>query len=157
MNALIEKAFREIGTKEISGSKHNPKIVNYAKEAGFTYIKDDETPWCSIFLNYLAKKVGLEHSGKANARSWLHVGLPVMDPEPEDIVIYWRESPDSYMGHVGIYMGYSQDKSRIYTLGGNQGNMVSETAYSASQLLGFRRLRPVGICSFPIRTYNGEM
>lgn len=143
MSTLINFAAREIGTKEIPGSRHNTKIVNYAKEAGFTYINDDETPWCSFFMNWVAKKAKLETTNKANARSWLNVGLPVVNPEPGDVVIFWRESPNSYKGHVGLFTGYSQDQSRIYTLGGNQNDQVSLTAYSASQLLGFRRLRPI--------------
>lgn len=143
MGTLIHIASREIGTREIVGSQHNPRIVNYAKEAGFTYVNDDETPWCSFFMNWVAQKAQLESTGKGNARSWLNVGIPVVNPEPGDVVIFWRESPNSYKGHVGVFMGYSQDHSRIYTLGGNQNNQVGETAYSTSQLLGFRRLRPV--------------
>jgi len=143
MGTLIHIASREIGTKEIAGAQHNPRIVNYAKEAGFTYVNDDETPWCSFFMNWVAKKAELESTGKGNARSWLNVGIPVVNPEPGDVVIFWRESPNSYKGHVGVFMGYSQDHSRIYTLGGNQNNQVGETAYSTSQLLGFRRLRPI--------------
>lgn len=144
MNTLINIASREIGTIEIPGPKHNSRIVNYAQEAGFEYIKDDETPWCSIFMNWVAQKANLESTKLANARSWLNVGRQVDHPEPGDIVIFWRESPNSYKGHVGIFMGYSQDQSRIYVLGGNQNNQVGETAYSTSKLLGFRRLRPVG-------------
>ncbi|CAM1340440.1 C40 family peptidase [Tenacibaculum amylolyticum] len=143
MNRLIRIASREIGTTEIPGPQHNPRIVAYAKEAGFDFINDDETPWCSVFMNWVAQKAQLESTKLANARSWLNVGIIVTTPEPGDIVIFWRESPQSYQGHVGIFMGYSQDQSRIYTLGGNQSNQVSQTALSASQLLGFRRLRPV--------------
>lgn len=144
MSTLINVASREIGTKEIPGPQHNPRVVNYAKEAGFTYVNDDETPWCSFFMNWIAKKSNLETSNLGNARSWLNVGLSVSNPEPGDIVIFWRDSIDSYKGHVGVFMGYSQDHTRIYTLGGNQSNQVSQTAYAANQLLGFRRLRPVG-------------
>ncbi|WP_452603105.1 C40 family peptidase [Pontimicrobium sp. MEBiC06410] len=142
MNTLIQIASKEIGTKEIPGSKHNQRVVNYAKESGFNYINDDETPWCSFFMNWVAKKAGMETSGLGNARSWLNVGISVVNPEPGDVVIFWRESPNSHKGHVGVFMGYSQDQSRIYTLGGNQNNQVGETAYPKSQLLGFRRLRP---------------
>ncbi len=134
---------KEIGTTEVPGPQHNARILNYAKEAGFNQIKDDETPWCSVFLNWVALKAGLETTNQANARSWLNVGIPVVNPEPGDIVIFWREDPNSYKGHVGIFMGYSQDKARIYTLGGNQSNMVSQSAYLANNLLGFRRLRPI--------------
>ena len=93
-------------------------------------------------MNWVAKKAGMESSGLGNARSWLNVGIPVVNPEPGDVVVFWRESPNSHKGHVGVFMGYSQDQSRIYTLGGNQNNQVGETAYSKGQLLGFRRLRP---------------
>ena len=141
MSNLITIASAEIGTKEISGSTHNKKIINYAREAGFTNIKDDETPWCSVFMNWVAKKAGLETTQMATARSWLNVGIPITVPEPGDIVIFWRENMLSYKGHVGIFMGYSHSGDRIYCLGGNQSNMVSITAYSAAQLLGFRRLR----------------
>ena len=143
MSTLIHIASREIGITEIPGPRHNQRIVDYAKEAGFTYVNDDETPWCSFFMNWVAQKAKLEASGLGNARSWLNVGVPVVNPEPGDIVVFWRESPNSYKGHVGIFMGYSQDHTRIYTLGGNQSNQVGETAYASSQLLGFRRLRPL--------------
>ncbi len=142
MRALIDIATREIGTKEIPGLTHNQRIVNYAKEAGFSYINDDETPWCSFFMNWVAQKADLESSKLGNARSWLNVGLPVTQPEPGDVVIFWRGSIDSYKGHVGLFMGYSQDHTRVYVLGGNQNDQVSQSAYGVDQLLGFRRLRP---------------
>ena len=143
MSNLIHIASKEIGTREIPGRQHNPRIIEYAKESGFNHINDDETPWCSIFMNWIAQEAGLESTKLANARSWLNVGVRVSHPEPGDIVVFWRESPNSYKGHVGVFMGYSQDQTRIYTLGGNQSNQVGETAYAANQLLGFRRLRPV--------------
>ena len=145
MSNLITIAAAEIGTREISGSKHNEKITNYAKEAGFSTIKDDETPWCSIFMNWVAKKAKLETSNLATARSWLNVGIPVTEPEPGDVVIFWRENLVSYKGHVGIFMGYSFPGNRIYCLGGNQSDMVSITAYTVDQLLGFRRLRSISV------------
>jgi len=141
MSELLKVAIPEIGVKEISGSKHNARIIDYAKEAGFEWVNDDETPWCSIFLNWCCKKAKLERTKKANARSWQIIGDSVASPEPGDVVVFWRISPLSWKGHVGIFMGFSKDQSRIYCLGGNQGNQVSITAYPANQLLAFRRLR----------------
>ncbi len=140
MYTLIETAAAEIGTKEESGSSHNPRILQYAQEAGFTQVDDDETPWCSIFMNWVASKTGLVRSKSGAARSWLNVGNAVETPEPGDVVVFWRVRRDSWQGHVGIFMGYSRNGSRIYCLGGNQGNQVSISAYPADQLLGFRRL-----------------
>lgn len=148
MDKLIKIAVNELGQKEISGSTHNIAIINYAEQSGFEWINDDETPWCSIFANWCALQAGLKGSGKANARSWLLVGIKVDHaPEPGDIVIFWRESPDSWKGHVGFFFGYSKDQSRVYCLGGNQGNQVSISAYPSSTVLGIRRLSTSPIIS----------
>ncbi|MGB0871488.1 MAG: TIGR02594 family protein, partial [Flavobacteriales bacterium] len=135
--------------KEIKGTRHSQRILKYAKESGFGWVSEDETAWCSIFMNWVAKKASLKHSGKANARSWLNVGQAVNIPEPGDVVVYWREAINSWKGHVGIFMGFSANGERIYTLGGNQKDSVCITAYSADKLLGFRRLKPKRKFSLP--------
>ena len=140
MNNLLHVAINEIGIREIKGTKHNKRILEYASQSYFKHIKDDETPWCSIFVNWVAKQAGLSTSKSAAARSWLHVGFETHNPEPGDIVVFWRERIDSRKGHVGIYLGYSKDGSRVYVLGGNQGDAVSISAYDADRILGFRRL-----------------
>ncbi|WP_234567985.1 C40 family peptidase [Rhodohalobacter sp. 614A] len=142
MDKIIQVATKELGISEISGSQHNKRILQYSNEIGISWIDDDETPWCSVFMNWVAMKCGVKRSGSAAARSWLTVGLPVENPEPGDIVVYWRGDPNSHQGHVGIFFGYSSDKSRVYTLGGNQNNSVSISAYPAERVLSFRRLQP---------------
>ncbi len=150
MDKLLKIAVAELGQKEIRGPEDNPTIVNYAKEAGFKWVNDDETPWCSIFVNWVAKKAGLKASGKANARSWLLEGINVDNaPEPGDVVIFWRGSPDSWQGHVGFFFGFSIDGDRVYCLGGNQGNQVSVSAYSIDNVLGFRRLAASDMTKLP--------
>jgi len=150
MDNLLKIAFNELGEKEIQGSEDNPTIVNYALESGFAWVNDDETPWCSIFINWVAMKAGLTTSKKANARSWLRVGLNVdTEPEPGDIVIFWRDEPESWKGHVGLFLGYSSNLERVYCLGGNQGNQVSVSAYHSDMVLGFRRLRSSEMITLP--------
>lgn len=140
MDKLIRIAVSQLGEKEIAGPDDNPNIVKYAKEAGFEWVNDDETPWCSIFINWCAIKAELKGSGKANARSWLLVGAKTDSPEPGDIVVFWRGSVSSWKGHVGIFFGFSKDQSRVYCLGGNQGNQVSISGYPVNSVLGYRRL-----------------
>lgn len=140
MDKLLQIAVKELGQKEISGPEDNPAIVNYAKEAGFEWVDDDETPWCSIFLNWCALNSGLLGTNKVNARSWLLSGKSTENPEPGDVVVFWRESPDSWKGHVGLFFGFSKDASRVYVLGGNQGNQVSLSAFPTDTVLGYRRL-----------------
>ena len=142
MKNLLNIAINEIGVKEIAGTRHSKRILDYAKESGFPWINDDETPWCSIFMNWVTKKAGLKRSKSASARSWLNIGEATNNPEPGDVVVYYRGNINSWKGHVGIFMGFSVDGSRIYTLGGNQMDAVSISAYSADKLLGFRRLKP---------------
>ncbi|MBN2350849.1 MAG: TIGR02594 family protein [Bacteroidales bacterium] len=148
MKNIIQIAANELAQKEISGPEHNLTIVNYAKEAGFTWVNDDETAWCSIFMNWVALKAGLKRSKKADARSWLKIGTKSDgSPEPGDVVVFWRESPQSWKGHVGIFFGYSANLKNVFTLGGNQGNSVSIASYPANMVLGFRRLGPQTIAA----------
>lgn len=140
MEKIIKIASKELGIREFKDPEENPRILKYGKETNLSMKKGDETPWCSIFLNWVCLKAGFERTNKPNARSWMKVGQKISNPEPGDIVVYWRESQSSWKGHVGVFMGYSIDQTRIYTLGGNQGNSVSISAYPINRLLGFRRL-----------------
>ncbi len=142
MNPLLETALSQYGVKEISGATHNPTIVQYFREIGHSWVKDDETAWCSAFANWVALKAGFQGSGRLDARSWLNIGEKVSEPRMGDIVVFWREKPNSWKGHVGFFIGYSHDRGMIYCLGGNQSNTVCIQPYDASQLLGFQRLHP---------------
>lgn len=137
--SLIQIALKEYGVKEWPGRSHNTRILQYMKESGFDFI-DDETSWCSIFVNWCAKKAGLKYSGKPTARSWLDVGIDILEKDVQmgDIVIFWRDSPESWKGHVGIYI--STDNEFIYVLGGNQNNMVCILPYTKLRVIGYRRL-----------------
>lgn len=138
---LLEIALSQYGLKEIPGEKDNPVIINFFAEIGHTWVQDDETAWCSAFINWCALKAGLKKSGKLNARSWLDFGDEITTPIPGDVVIFWRESPESWKGHVGLFV--AERGKYIYCLGGNQKNMVRISGYNKAQLLGFRRLGPV--------------
>lgn len=142
MEQLLKIAFNELGTEEFVGEKHNPEVLKYAKETKIPGVDTDEVAWCSTFVNWVAWKAGLQISGKANARSWLTVGTRVTTPEPGDIVVFWRESPQSWKGHVAIFLGISADKKRVYCIGGNQGNRVSVSAYRLDTVLAYQRLTP---------------
>lgn len=136
---MLVEASSFIGLQEIKGSEDNSTIISMFADIGHSWVKDDETAWCSCFINYIAKQCGAEMSGKLNARSWLKVGKEIQYPLPGDVVILWRESKDSWKGHVGIFNGYNK-AGNIFVLGGNQGNEVNTTLYNSERLLGFRRL-----------------
>ena len=48
---ILVEAYKLIGTKEIIGKDHNPKILQWAKDLGMekTYT-NDEIPWCGLFM-----------------------------------------------------------------------------------------------------------
>ncbi len=140
ISKFLEVAFSQYGITEVAGNKDNPEVLKYFDEIGFNgSALKDETSWCSAFVNFCAKKAGLPFSGELTARSWLGVGQKVDIPTLGDIVVFWRENPGSWKGHVGIFI--REEKGVIYTLGGNQRNQVNITAYSKDRILGFRRLQ----------------
>ena len=73
-----------------------------------------------------------------NARSWLNVGYSVQAPQVGDVVVLWRDSIDSWQGHVGFFL--NRCNSQVYLIGGNQSNSVSVQAYDIERVLSYRRL-----------------
>jgi uncharacterized protein (TIGR02594 family) len=132
------------GLKEVPGPVANPTIIEWFKELGYSEVQEDETAWCSLTINIMAKRCGLEYTGKLDARSWMKVGLPVTEPKIGHVVVFWREKRDAWKGHVGLFAGYSADKTHILTLGGNQNNQIGIWAYPVQAfdfgILGFREL-----------------
>lgn len=140
-------AENELGVAETAGHENNPRILYYAKKAGLTWVKDDETSWCGIFMGFCFAELpefirpkNWPKQESARARSWLGYGAVVKnldDAKPGDILIFWRGEIESWKGHVCFYVKHQGDK--VYCLGGNQGDMVKIEAYPASKLLGIRR------------------
>lgn len=132
-----EIALLEYDTAEVVGLQNNPKILEYSKEIGATWVKNDETAWCAIFMQWCLKQAGLKSSYQANARYFLNYGLPTDRPELGDIVILWRGSPTGSLGHVGFYV--KENEKTVWLLGGNQNNKVNITPFSKSQVLAYRK------------------
>lgn len=149
MSTILKLAFEELGTKEIPGAAHEPRILHYAKDSGIEGVQDDETAWCSIFVNWICKELDLPRSNKVTARSWVNVGTTVRDPRPGDVVVFWREHINSWKGHVGFFLGYSADLSQVFCLGGNQSNSVSVDAYGAEKVLRFQRIEKAELIGVP--------
>jgi uncharacterized protein (TIGR02594 family) len=117
------EASRFMGLTEIPGEQHNPQILTFFQDIGKSWVQTDETAWCSAFINYIAKISGVEYTGELNARSWLEIGQEVQTAELGDLAVYWREDPESWKGHVGLWAG--ENVKHIWTLGGNQNGQVN--------------------------------
>lgn len=139
MTKIMQVALSQFGIKEFTGRQDNPEVLKYFDALGFDGSKlKDETSWCAGFANWVLKESGLPYQKKLNARSFLELGEPTDKPEQGDIVVFWRESPGSWKGHVGFYV--KQTKDWIYVLGGNQANQVKISAYRKYRLLGYRKI-----------------
>ncbi len=136
--AWLKTAKADIGIKEIKGELHNPKVLQYAKDAGVFGISDDETSWCALFTNAHLERSGNPGTKSAVARSFETWGKPVKKPKPGDVAVFWRVSPTDWRGHVGFFMGFTKEGD-ILVLGGNQGNKVSIAPYPKEKLIGFRK------------------
>lgn len=132
-------ALSQFGIHEIAGNQDNPEVLKYFDGLGFdgTYLKD-ETSWCAAFVNWCLKEGGKPYLRKLNARSLLQVGEPVDKPQLGDIVVLWRESKQSWKGHVGFYI--SEDDNNVNLLGGNQGNRVCILPFNKYRVLQYRRV-----------------
>jgi len=124
------------GVKEFKGSE-NPIIMEYFDAVGHGWVKEDEVPWCAAFVGACLEEAGVKSTGSLAARSYLRWGKKVDNPSYGDIVVFWRGKRDGWQGHVGFYV--KEDKSYIYTLGGNQRNAVNVSRYRKSRLLGYRK------------------
>lgn len=144
----LKIAFGELGVKEKPGSEHNKRILEYSKKTKFNF-STDEVPWCSVFVNWVALQAGLPLSGSAMARSWQKVGTETTDPNPGDVVVFWRKNKSGPYGHVGFFLGYTKGGKSIFCLGGNQADSVSVKEYSLEKVLSFRKLSDSTITKAP--------
>lgn len=137
--AILEAAGQYLGLTEWPGAKQNPKIIEMFDLLGHSGVKNDETPWCAAFVGSVLSSLGLPHTGKLNARSYLTYGQSIRAQEarPGDIVILWRDSPESWMGHVGFFVRF--EGNSVVLRGGNQGNAVTDQAYPMDRVLAVRR------------------
>jgi uncharacterized protein (TIGR02594 family) len=130
----LEIAERELGVSEVSGSKHNPRIVEYHKTTTLAAV-EDEVPWCASFVNWCLKEAGIKGSGLASARSFLQWGYPV-DKFTKGAIVIFKRGSKSWQGHVGFAV--DENFLAIKVLGGNQSNKVCYKWYLKKDFLGYR-------------------
>ena len=122
----MELAMQEYGIREFPGRGRNRNIASYLATVGRPRA-NDETPWCSAFVNWCVSEGGLRGTNRGNARSWLtweEATMSLAKPVWGCIAVLWRVRRSSWQGHVGFYVG--SVGNRVMLLGGNQGNAVSE-------------------------------
>ena len=83
--------------------------------------------------------------GRLRARSWLTLREPAairitrrQDLEPGDVVVLWRERPDTELGHVGLFA--REEGWWLHLFGGNQSNACKFKPYARNRFIEGRRL-----------------
>ncbi len=130
----MEHALAERGTAELAGPGSAARVLEYLRTTTLpaAMASNDETPWCSAFVNWCMIEAGVKGTGSAAARSWLSWGEPIDEPVRGCVTVLSRGTG----GHVGFYLRTVGDK--LHLLGGNQGDAVRVAGYDRSRLLGFR-------------------
>jgi uncharacterized protein (TIGR02594 family) len=135
-------ALSEIGVKEYSGAADNPRVVEYLSSTnlGAKERRNDETYWCSAFVNWCIEKAGYAGTDSAWARSWQNWGRSIDEPVRGCIVVLKRPCDKSdtkkACGHVAFFISRTEKKVRL--LGGNQSSAVQEQNYPVSDVLSYR-------------------
>lgn len=150
--AWIVEARRHIGTKEVPGLKHEPKIVQWWRDIRRGGIKSDEVPWCAAFVGHCLEHVGVISSRFESARSYLDWGRRLSTPVTGCIVVFSRGQG----GHVGFAVA-DDSRDRLLILGGNQGNQVSIAPFEKGRVIGYRWPKAVPVPTEPLRLIGSTM
>lgn len=133
----IEIAEKELGVKELPAKKHSARILMYHTATALK-ATDDETPWCSAFVNWCMEQSDIEGTHSALARSWLSWGVACSPQHPPfGAVVIVKRGSLMWMGHVGFFVGWPSANT-VRVLGGNQGDAVCFQNIPRSHVLGYR-------------------
>lgn len=134
----LKIARREIGQREVVGSSHNMRIIEYlqsCEKLDASAQKKDETAWCSAFVNWVMEQSGIQGTDSAWALDWRGWGNAKNTPKLGAIAVFSRDAG----GHVGFLI---EDKgTKIRLLGGNQSNSVKISTYPKDGTLGGMRYK----------------
>lgn len=141
------------GLSEIRGPKHNSKIIGWLDKLG-AWWRDDETPWCGVFVAHCMQDVGLPYpTFYMRAKAWEDYGSLLRRDRlaPGAILVFDRAGG----GHVGFYVG--EDAGHYFVLGGNQGNAVSVMKLGKSRLLASRWPKGEPVIGKPVYMKGGKV
>jgi len=137
------------GAGEIGGNNSGPWVRKYLAPAGL----GEGNPWCASFVSwcYLQASGGNKNSmpfaycpgARALLRifkdkGWANAPNTGYEPKPGDIVVWWREHLQGWLGHVGLV--HQVRDGMLYTIEGNKSAKVQGFSYVFSRmdkLLGF--------------------
>lgn len=112
----------ELGTNEIRGGRDSARVLEY-HQATSLRARNDETAWCSSFVNWTMGQAGVRGTNSAAARSWLNWGnavpIDAASVRPGDVIVFPRGNNPA-QGHVAIVSEVLAN-GNVRVVGGNQG------------------------------------
>lgn len=130
----LKTAERHQGLREIVGPGHNKTILGWLEKLR-AWWRDDETPWCGVFVAHCMQEADLPFPKMyMRAKAWSDYGS-LLRPDrlaPGAILVFDRAGG----GHVGFYVG--EDAGHYFVLGGNQGNAVNVMKLGKTRLVASR-------------------
>jgi uncharacterized protein (TIGR02594 family) len=142
-----------IGLHEIVGPKHN-KIILWWLEKLNSWWRNDEAPWCGVFVAHCIKEAGLPYPKLyMRAKAWAEYGSLLRRDRlaPGAILVFDRAGG----GHVGFYVG--EDAGFYYVLGGNQSNAVNVMKLGKSRLVASRWPKGEPVIGKPVYLNGGSV
>jgi len=111
-------ALHEIGFHETGNNQGLGRYIALA------HCGADGDPWCAIFANAALESAGVPGTRSPSSQSFRTNPnfVQLAGPALGCLVVFWRGSQDSGLGHVGFYRG--EDANSVWTLGGNENDMV---------------------------------
>lgn len=149
--AALAAAIGELkaGAGEIDGNNCGPWVRKYLGPAGLP----EGNPWCASFVSWCylqtcgGDKSAMPFAYCPGARNllqefkvkrWTYAPNSGYQPQPGDIVVWWREKLEGWLGHVGFV--HQLKDGMLYTIEGNKSPQVQGFSYVFSRmekLLGF--------------------
>ena len=123
-----------IGLHEIVGPKHNKIILLWLEKLN-AWWRNDEAPWCGVFVAHCIKEAGLPYPKLyMRAKAWSDYGSLLRRDRlaPGAILVFDRADG----GHVGFAV--AQDATHYHVLGGNQSNAVNIMRIGKNRLVASR-------------------
>lgn len=139
--SFVKSALKEVGVKEIVGSGHESRVLEYQATTAGKY-SDDETPWCGAFVSWVFSTAKIKHGLKTpeRAKDWSNFGSPTNNPVVGSVAIKSRVGG----GHVCIVVGKDLN-GNLLCVGGNQNNMVSISTYKKDVFESFRNYESMNV------------
>lgn len=124
----------KLGVHEIPGAEANPRIIQYHATTSLK-ATSDETAWCSSFVNWCLKQVGVNGTNSAAAASWVNWGQNTAARPGAVTVIYNAAAAKSSLTASGNHVGFliQETKTHYSILGGNQSDQMKVSNFPKSK------------------------